>query len=126
MCAKKDHGQDCVPEETGYKHKGSYDKVTGDAFIQCRKYKKFLKNLKNFFYKKFSGDPIGTCKRQICECDKAMAMRLEPASKTDDGWNAAHHAFYGGFDSRSNCLRSVHNGPGNDYKVQCCGADGDR
>jgi len=107
MCAKKDHGQECVPEETGYRHKGAYDKVTGDAYIECK-------------------DPVGTCKRQICECDKALAERLEPASTGDNGWNAAHHAFYGGFDSRSKCLRMDSKGPGNDYKVQCCGKDGDR
>merc|ERR550534_830488 len=106
-CAKMDHGQECVPEETGYRHKGAYDKVTGEAYIQCK-------------------DPVGSCKRQICECDKAMATGLEPASSGEDGWNPAHHAFYGGFDSRTKCLRSVKPGGSKDHKVQCCGTGGQR
>lgn len=80
----------------------------------------------SFVSKHFKVDKEGTCRRQICECDKALATRLVPASESEDGWNAAHHAFYGGFDSRSKCLRSVSPGPGNDVKVQCCGTGMDR
>ncbi|CAG5102133.1 Oidioi.mRNA.OKI2018_I69.chr1.g157.t1.cds [Oikopleura dioica] len=104
-CVKADAGESssCVPEETGYKFRAFYDSVTGKPEIECQ-------------------NRPGSCRRNTCECDKALAMGLDPASSSDDGWNSAHHAFYGGFDSRTKCLgrMNTNHGSPNHFK-QCCG-----
>jgi len=107
QCAKKDAGTgDCLPEETGYRFAASFDGVTGATVVQCL-------------------NPEGSCRRNICECDKAFASRLPQAAESSDGWNGAHHAHYGGFDSRSSCLARIHT-PGSEHKVECCGEYPDR
>lgn len=111
QCAKKDHAHTiasgCIPEETGYRFAAFYDKATGLPNVRCV-------------------NTPGTCKRSICECDRAFAERLPEASQGDDGWTGAHHAHYGGFDSRSNCLARVHTPGKGDHKVECCGEFPDR
>ena len=71
---------------------------------------------------KISENRQGSCRRNTCECDRALAMGLNPASSSEDGWNSAHHAFYGGFDSRTKCLgrMNTNHGSPNHFK-QCCG-----
>jgi len=107
-CAKKDAqdaGRDkaCLPEETKYKFKAQFDQVTGAPFVECT-------------------NKMGSCARNICECDKAFAEKLPAASNDpEEGWTEAHHAHYGGFDARNKCLRSL-GGPKGDQKAVCCGS----
>merc|ERR1711972_753266 len=44
----------------------------------------------------------GSCKRAICECDKALAYDLADA---EGSWNILHHARWGNFDAALNCER---------------------
>lgn len=107
QCAKRDSSDgDCLPEETGYKFKASFDSVTTTPIVECV-------------------NRVGSCQRSICECDRAFAARLPMASGGDNGWTGAHHAHYGGFDSRSGCLARIHP-PGGSHEVQCCGEFPDR
>lgn len=108
QCGKRDSGSECLPEETGYRFSATFDSVTGRPNVECI-------------------NREGTCRRNICECDKAFAERLPQAAKSDDGWTGAHHAHYGGFDSRGACLARINPGPGQGgYQLQCCGAYPDR
>jgi len=118
QCAKRDaqerdvsnsgglYDKDCLPEETSYRFKASYDPVTNDPVVKCI-------------------NEVGSCQRNLCECDRAFAERLPEASSAEDGWTGAHHAHYGGFDSRTNCLARI-NKPGGDHVVECCGEYPDR
>lgn len=106
QCVKKDsidNGRECIPEETGYKFKATYDAVTGKPSVRCI-------------------NKPGTCQRNMCECDRDFASKLPEAATGDDGWTGAHHAHYGGFDSRNNCLARIHTGPGQATNVECCGS----
>jgi hypothetical protein len=110
-CAKKDNmeqfGKTCLPDETKYKFKAQYDKVTGAPYVDCL-------------------NPVGSCQRNICECDKAFASKLQGAAEDPaDGWTEAHHAHYGGFDSRNQCLRKLGK-PADDKELVCCGDYPDR
>lgn len=106
QCAKKDMAeldQSCLPEETSYKFSATFDQVTGAPNVVCR-------------------NPAGTCKRNMCECDRAFAAKLPAASEGVDGWNGAHHAHYGGFDSRQSCLSRIKTpGNGQGFTLECCG-----
>lgn len=110
-CAKKDanvqFSKSCLPEETRYKFKAMTDSVTGQPYVECK-------------------NPIGSCERNICECDKAFASKL-PAAAADpeDGWSETHHAHYGGFDSRNQCMRKLSPGD-NNKELVCCGEYPDR
>ena len=71
-------------------------------------------------------NPVGSCQRNICECDKAFASKLQGAAEDPaDGWTEVHHAHYGGFDSRNQCLRKLGN-PSDDKELVCCGDYPDR
>ena len=71
-------------------------------------------------------NPVGSCQRNICECDKAFASKLQGAAEDPaDGWTEAHHAHYGGFDSRNQCLRKLGK-PADDKELVCCGDYPDR
>ena len=69
-------------------------------------------------------NPEGSCKRNICECDKQLAYGLRDAELN---WNILHHARWGGFD-KDNCL-AYRNGRSatdrtekiSEKKMQCCG-----
>lgn len=107
QCAKRDSPDgECLPEETGYRFSAKIDAVTGDTVVECI-------------------NTPGSCRRNICECDKAFASRLPQAAEGTDGWSGAHHAHYGNFDSRSSCLARIHT-PGASHKVECCGQYPDR
>ena len=74
----------------------------------------------------FTENAVGSCERNICECDKAFAAKLPAAAgDPEDGWSEAHHAHYGGFDSRNQCMRKLTPG-GNDKELVCCGEYPDR
>ena len=58
----------------------------------------------------------GSCKRNICECDKALAMSL---SQEEDNWNESYHTVKGGFKREEHCFRKGA-GYGHPF-VECCG-----
>jgi len=57
----------------------------------------------------------GSCRRSICECDKALAKSL---AKQEETWNEALHELKGGFDRDQHCHRPT--GPAVPF-VECCG-----
>ena len=127
FCAKQDFDSKCDMTST-YKFEALEDEVTGERFINCCKYflvchkngssslaQPIINNLVN---------PEGSCKRNICECDKQLAYGLRDAELN---WNILHHARWGGFD-KDNCL-AYRNGRSatdrtekiSEKKMQCCG-----
>lgn len=107
QCAKRDAGPECNPEETGYRFSATIDPVTGSPTVQCT-------------------NPVGSCRRNICECDNAFASRLPGSASGSDGWTGAHHAHYGGFDTRTSCLARINTPGGKGHTVECCGTLPDR
>jgi hypothetical protein len=81
-CAKLDFDDKCDVTD-GYKFTAKEDEVTGIRWIQCL-------------------NQEGSCKRAICECDKALAYDLADA---ETEWNILHHARWGQFDAALNCER---------------------
>ena len=41
-------GKTCLPDETKYKFKAQYDKVTGAPYVDCCKFHKNIHCIKNF------------------------------------------------------------------------------
>lgn len=109
FCAKQDFDSKCDMNST-YKFEALEDQVTGERFINCL-------------------NPEGSCKRNICECDKQLAYGLRDAELN---WNILHHARWGGFD-KDNCL-AYRNGRSatdrtekiSEKKMQCCGQNPER
>jgi len=67
------------------------------------------------------GNPIGSCKRNICECDKALAEKL---SEHESSWDKELHADKGGFVKDDFCMRKASSGgssPADPSPEQCCG-----
>ena len=70
-------------------------------------------------------NPVGSCKRNTCECDKQLAYKLKEA---EFQWNILHHGRWGGFD-RDQCLAYRNGRSATDRletdvaekKMQCCG-----
>jgi len=58
---------------------------------------------------------VGACRRNICECDKRLAMQL---AQFEDEWNEGYHTVKGGFVREDNCKRA--GGQGNPVE-ECCG-----
>merc|ERR1711990_472028 len=103
FCAKQDFDSKCDMTST-YKFEALEDEVTGERFINCL-------------------NPEGSCKRNICECDKQLAYGLRDAELN---WNILHHARWGGF-AKDNCL-AYRNGRSatdrsirEEKKMACCG-----
>lgn len=82
-CAQFDFGAEKCEVTRPYRFSARQDPVTGNRFIQCL------------------NEP-GSCKRSICECDKALAYDLADA---ETAWNILHHERWGMFDQDLNCLR---------------------
>ena len=100
------------------------DSVTGLSYIECSKFHSWKCCF--FLLANFKENAVGSCERNICECDKAFANKLpNAAADPEDGWSEAHHAHYGGFDSRNQCMRKLTPG-GNDKELVCCGEYPDR
>ena len=57
----------------------------------------------------------GECRRNICECDKALAEKL---ASEEDNWDESKHEIKGGFDREASCFKPV--GGGSPF-VECCG-----
>jgi hypothetical protein len=113
LCAKKDHEEEfpevksletriCSPDMVGYKFKAIIDPVTGKPAVECT-------NIPN------------TCRRRICECDKRFAEQLPGAASASEGWQEAHHAHFGGFDSRVSCMARMMGHGNHEHELQCCG-----
>lgn len=90
------HDGKCRGEELGYRVDLLTDSVTGKKSLQCL-------------------NKAGTCRRNICECDKRLA---EQFSKYEAEWNESYHANRGGFNRDENCFKG--NGNGNPFE-RCCG-----
>ena len=58
---------------------------------------------------------LGECRRNICECDKALAEKLAFEEKN---WDVTKHAVKGGFNREATCSKPV--GGGSQF-VECCG-----
>lgn len=106
-CTKVDYQDKCDVSD-GYKFTAKQDDVTGIRWIQCL-------------------NPEGSCKRAICECDKALAYDLADA---ETEWNILHHARWGQFDAPLNCERHQPGGRDGAMRqekiseptpVECCG-----
>ena len=59
---------------------------------------------------------LGSCRRNICECDKQLAEGL---SKYENEWDESLHANRGGFEREQSCHRPQ--GYGGHKFVECCG-----
>lgn len=60
----------------------------------------------------------GSCKRNICECDKAFASNL----KANENLWLFQNSQYSGFDQRANCLARISTpGGGGGHVEECCG-----
>jgi len=103
LCANKDEkerrNQNCYPDETSYKFNAVFDQVTNQPVVQCLNKK-------------------GSCKRNICECDKAFASNL----KANENLWLFQNSQYSGFDQRANCLARISTpGGGGGHVEECCG-----
>merc|ERR1712176_362598 len=76
---------DCKGEEIGYQADLIINDQTGEKSIQCL-------------------NKLGSCRRNICECDKQLAENL---AKYENEWNEANHSRKGGFDRESQCTMQV-------------------
>lgn len=99
----KDDGLDingadgCIGEEIGYRYDLMHDNATGKNSIECT-------------------NKIGSCRRNICECDKQLAENL---ALYEDQWNEQFHANRGGFERLDECERP--SGGGSNKFEECCG-----
>lgn len=79
------YGKGCnESSEVKYKVSGRVEVATGKKYLMCM-------------------DPPNTCNRMRCECDKALAEKLQIH---ENEWNIDHHRRWGGnpFDSDQRCL----------------------
>jgi len=107
-CVNKDFVQEagqasCDGTSRSYRFKGIVDEVTGSKQIVCL-------------------NKPGTCKRGICECDKALADDL---SDLEFKWDIMNHQRWGGFSKDAMCVglgspRTARSIDGTGVQ-QCCG-----
>jgi len=90
----------CIGEEIGYGADLLIDNDTGKHYIQCN-------------------NKLGSCRRNICECDKQLSENL---ALYEDEWAEQFHANRGGFERLDEC----HKPTGSGYKFEeCCGSKND-
>lgn len=95
-CLSDEHSDEeegCNGEDVRYKFKGS--NVNGVKTVQCT-------------------DPVGSCRYNVCQCDLALAQKLQTAVLV---WDVKYHQKQGDFDRAGNCHKS---GGGNNFE-ECCG-----
>lgn len=91
----KDDKHTCAGEEWGYSYQLETDEK-GNRFAVCT-------------------NKPGSCRRNICECDKALAENL---GKHQKKWNESLHTVKGGFKREENCFM----GSGGAHRFEeCCG-----
>lgn len=94
-CLADEHDKDCDGQSLGY----GLDLVeiagTGEKRLEC------------------TNNP-GSCRHNICQCDKALAEKL---SALENDWDESLHHIQGNLDREQSCSRS--SGGGN--FVECCG-----
>jgi len=91
----KDEEKACAGEEFGYRAKLDRDS-DGNNIIQCT-------------------NKPGSCRYNICQCDKALAEKL---GKHQSTWNESYHTVKGGFERDQHCFA----GQGGNHKFEeCCG-----
>ncbi|CAG5103324.1 Oidioi.mRNA.OKI2018_I69.chr1.g719.t1.cds [Oikopleura dioica] len=79
-CIKLDYGHQCKATK-GYKFEARMDSLTGVKYIQCE-------------------DKEGSCEKNLCECDKALAYDL---ADTQGIWSLANHVEWGAFKGDQSC-----------------------
>ena len=81
--------QKCQGDKVKYKYSLEHDLITNERWIECRKFPFFyLINCWFNFFNQCSDNPVGTCGRNICECDKRWAETL---AKHEDQFNSMFH-----------------------------------
>jgi|ERR1711990_4261 len=107
-CAREDFAAKC-DMTSPYKFMAAEDEVTGERYINCL-------------------NPEGSCKRNICECDRKLAYDLREA---EFNWNILHHQRWGGF-AKDNCLAYRNGRSASDRTIReekemaCCGQNPNR
>jgi len=100
----------CAGEEHSYKM-DLFKDINGEKHIECT-------------------NKLGSCRRNICECDKALSEKL---ARYEETWDESYHTNKGGFVREDFCHKK--NGPGNPSSLtagscpcetcpcpeQCCG-----
>ncbi|CBY18678.1 unnamed protein product [Oikopleura dioica] len=94
-CIKNDNPDGACDPLMQYDFMGLQDPTTGDRFIECL------------------NEP-GSCQRNICECDRQMAMSL---SKQTETFNINYDPMWGAFDASASCTEKIGSPPWD----QCCG-----
>lgn len=84
---------ECAGEELGYRHTLDVD-GSGARSITCT-------------------NPVGSCRRSICECDKKLA---ESFAEYESEWDERYHTTEGGFIRDDHCVRQ-----GGTKFEDCCG-----
>lgn len=96
-CLRSEHAGDtkggitdgvCAGENYGYAMDALVD-ADGNKYLKCN-------------------NKVGSCRRNICECDKALAEKL---GLHQNSWDVSLHTNKGGFVREDNCQKR--NGPGN-------------
>lgn len=115
-CAKLDHpGRDCVADKIQYKYTLNYD-----AADPTNHWKKSITCDDDPMTGKNGGkSEKASCRRAICECDKALAEDLR---ENFEYWQVGHHATQGNFVPTAECFRDQSPGPGSEGPPQCCGS----
>ena len=58
---------------------------------------------------------LGECRRNICECDKALAEKL---AIEESNWDESKHVVKGGFNQEQTCQKPTR---GRSPFIECCG-----
>jgi len=95
-CIKNDNPDGSCDPLMQYDFMGLQDPTTSDRFIECL------------------NEP-GSCQRNICECDRQMAMSL---SKQTETFNINYDPMWGAFDASASCTEKIGSPPWD----ECCGS----
>jgi len=94
-CLENKYKGKCKPEKNSYKFEIKKDRKGIDCL-----------------------DKEGTCKRDICECDKAFALNVK---RFEMDWDVKLHSVKGDFDRKRECRRSGPGRGGGHQNIGCCG-----
>jgi len=96
QCARMIYGDQCIGEFTRYRFKRIV-LSNGQEDVECK-------------------SKPDTCEQALCQCDKQFARDHGPATAS---FNIAYHAFWGGFDSSTQC-NPAHPGRNVGDQKMCC------
>ena len=81
-CLNYKYHNQCIPERTQYKFRIRISRKTGLREISCK------------------GNPVNTCERDTCECDKYFSTTV---AKYEKEWKESYHITRGGFKREQGC-----------------------